>query len=180
MNKVLIAFALASMLAGCLLPTKNRSGKRVQKNQATSLDSSSDTVPKVTGIGGIFFFSDHPKETKEWYHTNLGLETNAYGSSFESRNVNKPEEINRLQWSPFKNGSNYFAPSKKDFMINYRVQNIRGLVKKLKGNGVTILDTVESYSYGKFVHILDTEGNKIELWEPVDQVSTTVEGKATK
>lgn len=127
-----------------------------------------DPTPKVTGIGGIFFFSDNPEQTKKWYGENLGLETNAYGSTFESRNVNKPEEINSLQWSPFKKGSEYFAPSKKEFMINYRVQNIEGLVKKLKENGVTIVSEMQTYDYGKFVHIMDPEGNKIELWEPIE------------
>jgi len=137
-----------------------------QKNDSINRASSVDTTPKVTGIGGIFFFSDNPKETKDWYSTNLGIETNEYGSSFESRNIIKPDEINTLQWSPFKKGDGYFSPSKKDFMINYRVQNIEGLVKKLSDNGVTILDSIETYDYGKFVHIMDTEGNKIELWEP--------------
>jgi predicted enzyme related to lactoylglutathione lyase len=125
-----------------------------------------NTIPKVTGIGGIFFFTDNPEQTREWYGQNLGLEINDYGSTFESRNINKPEEINALQWSPFKKGDAYFSPSKKEFMINYRVQNIEGLVKKLRENGVTILDEIESYDYGKFVHIMDPEGNKIELWEP--------------
>jgi len=138
-----------------------------QRNETTNTVSTNDTTPKVTGIGGIFFFSDNPEETKEWYAKNLGLEINEWGScSFESRNVNKPEEINSLQWSPFQKGSEYFAPSKKEFMINYRVQNIEALVNKLKANGVTILDSIETYDYGKFVHIMDTEGNKIELWEP--------------
>ena len=72
------------------------------------------------------------------------------------------------------------SPSKKEFMINYRVQKIEGLVNKLKLNGVTILDTIESYDYGKFVHIMDDEGNKIELWEPVDSVFTEMGGKTTK
>ena len=140
-----------------------------QRNETTNTVSTNDTTPKVTGIGGIFFFSDNPEETKEWYAKNLGLEINEWGScSFESRNVNKPDEINSLQWSPFKKGSEYFAPSKKEFMINYRVQNIEALVNKLKANGVTILDSIETYDYGKFVHIMDTEGNKIELWEPND------------
>jgi predicted enzyme related to lactoylglutathione lyase len=125
-----------------------------------------NTAPKVTGIGGIFFFTDNPEETRKWYGQNLGLEINDYGSTFESRNINKPDEINALQWSPFKNGDAYFSPSKKEFMINYRVQNIEGLIKKLRENGVTILDEIESYDYGKFVHIMDPEGNKIELWEP--------------
>jgi predicted enzyme related to lactoylglutathione lyase len=127
-----------------------------------------DTTPKVTGIGGIFFFSDNPKETNEWYRKNLGLETTDYGSTFESRNINNPEEINSLQWSPFKTGSDYFAPSKKEFMINYRVQNIEGLVTKLRESGVTIVDDIATFEYGKFVHIMDPEGNKLELWEPTD------------
>jgi predicted enzyme related to lactoylglutathione lyase len=141
-----------------------------QKNQADG-STSDDTTPKVTGIGGIFFFSDNPKETKEWYAKNLGLEFNEWGgSSFESRNIDKPDEINSLQWSLFKKGSDYFAPSKKEFMINYRVQNIEGLVNKLKENGVTIVDSIATYDYGKFVHIMDGEGNKIELWEPIESI----------
>ncbi len=140
-----------------------------QKNQTTNTPSTSDTTPKVTGIGGVFFFSDNPKETKEWYTKNLGLEMNEWGAcSFDSRNINKPDEINTLQWSLFKKGSDYFAPSKKEFMINYRVQNIEALVNKLKENGVTIVDKIETFDFGKFVHIMDSEGNKIELWEPIE------------
>jgi predicted enzyme related to lactoylglutathione lyase len=129
---------------------------------------SSDTTPKVTGIGGIFFFSDNPKETREWYAKNLGLEVNDWGSTFEARNMQQPDKIDQLQWSPFKRGSEYFAPSTKEFMINYRVQNIEGLVEKLRANGVTIVDEIASFEYGKFIHIMDGEGNKIELWEPTD------------
>lgn len=137
------------------------------KNQADKSPSPADTTPKVTGIGGIFFFSDNVQKTKEWYAKNLGFEINEWGSSgFEFRNVNKPEDIGSLQWTPFEKGSDYFAPSKKDFMINYRVQNIEKLVNNLKENGVTILDNIETYDFGKFIHIMDQEGNKIELWEP--------------
>ena len=150
-----------------------------QKKETTNKVSTHDTTPKVTGIGGIFFFTENPKETREWYHKNLGLETNDYGATLESRNVNKPDEINKLQWSPFKKGSEYFAPSKKEFMINYRVQNIEALVTKLKENNVTVLDKIETYDYGKFVHIMDSEGNKIELWEPVDSIKA-IDGKTTK
>ncbi|WP_299178179.1 VOC family protein [uncultured Chryseobacterium sp.] len=132
-------------------------------------ESVNDTTPKVIGIGGIFFFSDDPKQTREWYAKNLGLTVNDWGSTFESRNIQNPEEINTLQWSPFKNGSEYFAPSEKEFMINYRVQNIEGLVDQLKENGVEVLDEITSYDYGKFVHIMDADGNKIELWEEVVQ-----------
>lgn len=142
--------------------------------------ANSDSIPKVTGIGGIFFFSENPEETKKWYAENLGLVTNEWGSTFEFRNTNRPDEINYLQWSPFKSGSEYFAPSKREFMINYRVQNIEGLVKKLEANGVRILDTLETYDYGKFIHIMDAEGNKIELWEPIDSVLTKIDAETTK
>ncbi|MEI6695661.1 MAG: VOC family protein [Bacteroidota bacterium] len=140
-----------------------------QKNEAINTASTKDKSPKVTGIGGIFFYSDNLNKTKEWYSKNLGIEINDWGSSsFDSRNINKPDEINSLQWKPFNKGDEYFSPSKKDFMINYQVQNIEGLVKKFKENGVTILDSIATYDFGKFLHIMDSEGNKIELWEPSD------------
>src|SRR5881296_209792 len=127
-----------------------------KKNQPDKSPSPVDTTPKVTGIGGIFFFSDNLKETKEWYTKHLGLEINEWGSSsFDSRNIDRPDEINTLQWCPFKKGDESFSPSKKDFMINYRVQNIEGLVNQLKENGVTILDSIAAYDFGKFIHIMD-------------------------
>lgn len=148
-------------------------------NQNKKSDSS-ELEPKVTGIGGIFFFSENPEKTKEWYAQHLGLKFNQWGSSFEFRNANRPDQINYLQWSPFQKGSEYFDPSKKEFMINYRVQNIEALIKKLKADGVQVLDEIASYDYGKFVHIMDAEGNKIELWEPVDHVFTAMGGETTK
>ena len=138
-------------------------------------------MKKVTGIGGIFFKSEDPEKIKEWYHENLGLVIDAYGSPFEFRNANNPEKINYLQWSPFKNDTKYFEPSKKDFMINYRVDNLDLLVEELKKNEVTICDEIESFDYGKFIHIIDPDGNKIELWEPVDKVFTDfLKGNTTK
>jgi catechol-2,3-dioxygenase len=71
-------------------------------NQMDKTLSKNDTTPKVTGIGGIFFFSENLEKTKQWYAENLGLEMNQWGSSFEFRNANRPDEINYLQWSPFK------------------------------------------------------------------------------
>jgi len=121
---------------------------------------------KVTGVGGIFFKAKDPERLKEWYSKNLGFHTNEYGATFESRETDSPEEKSYLQWSPFKEDTKYFEPSKKEFMINYCVENIEGLVEELKQNGVTVLDSIETYEYGKFVHILDPENNKIELWEP--------------
>lgn len=139
-----------------------------------------DQEPKVTGIGGVFFRCKAPDEIKQWYGEHLGLAISPYGSSFEFRNANRPDEINYLQWSPMEEKTNYFDPSQKEFMINYRVQNIEALVKKLKASGVKIVDKIETYDYGKFVHILDPEGNKLELWEPVDSVFTEMGGETTK
>ncbi|MDY0344484.1 MAG: VOC family protein [Lentimicrobium sp.] len=182
MIRIFTFLCLFAIFAGCNPKTDTTKNMNDQHKTPPPQagDQANDTTPKVTGIGGIFFFSDNPEETKTWYAKNLGLETNEWGSSFEFRDANRPDEINYLQWSPFVNGSEYFAPSKKEFMINYRVQNIEGLVKKLKNNGVTILDEIESFEYGKFVHIMDADGNKIELWEPVDSVFTAMGGKTTK
>ena len=126
------------------------------------------TMKKVTGIGGIFFKCKDPGKMKEWYQKNLGLNTNQYGAVFEWYQGADSTRKGFTTWSPFKETTKYFEPSQKDFMINYRVADLEALVNELKKNDVTILDTIETYDYGKFVHILDAEGNKIELWEPND------------
>lgn len=171
---------IAALFVSCISKTDKTKIMANKKKGNEESARSIDNTPRVTGIGGIFFFAEDTEKTKKWYSENLGLATNDYGSSFEFRNAHRPEEINYLQWSPFKKGSEYFSPSKKEFMINYRVQNLEGLLKKLKSNGVTILDDIESFEYGKFVHIMDNEGNKIELWEPVDSVFTAMGGETTK
>ncbi len=126
------------------------------------------TMKKVTGIGGVFFKCKDPKKVKEWYSIHLGLKMNQYGTGFEWRQGDDSNKYGVTQWSVFSDSSKYFDPSVKEFMINYRVKNLESLVIELKRDGVMIVDSIESYDYGKFVHILDNEGNKIELWEPVD------------
>lgn len=123
-------------------------------------------MKRVTGIGGIFFKCKDPQATNEWYKTHLGINANQYGASFEWREKEDSTKEGLTQWSPFSANTKYFEPSTKDFMINYRVENIEALVEELQKEGVTIVDAIESYDYGKFVHILDLEGNKIQLWEP--------------
>ena len=123
-------------------------------------------MKKVTGIGGIFFKCKDPDKIKDWYKTHLGLNTNEYGATFEWRAETDSTTKGSTQWSPFAETTKYFDPSTKDFMINYRVADLKALVEELKKEGVTIVDKIESYDYGKFVHIIDIEGNKIELWEP--------------
>ncbi|OOG77198.1 VOC family protein [Algoriphagus sp. A40] len=124
---------------------------------------------RVTGIGGIFFKVKDPNATKTWYQQHLGLNTDAYGTTFEWRSSENPEKMGFSQWSPMKDDTTYFKPSEKDFMINYRVENLTELVEELKAEGVTILDEIETFEYGKFVHILDPDGHSIELWEPIDE-----------
>ena len=121
---------------------------------------------RVTGIGGIFFKTKNPDKTKEWYKTHLGLNTDDYGCTFwwKDENGNKCS----TQWSPFNANTEYFSPSKKEFMINYRVENLEELLRILKEEGVTIVGEMQTYDYGKFGWILDPDGNKIELWEPLD------------
>lgn len=135
---------------------------------------------RVTGIGGIFFKTNDPDQTKEWYKTNLGLNTDAYGTTFEWRDANDADKKGHTQWSPFKSDTKYFDPSPKEFMINYRVENIEALIEQLKANGVTILDELETFDYGKFIHILDADNNKVELWEPNDpEYDEIVEGRTS-
>lgn len=131
-------------------------------------NTNTSTMKRVTGIGGIFFKSKDPKASMEWYHKHLGLNTNPYGATFEWYEGDDSTKKGQTQWTPFPESTKYFEPSGKDFMINYRVENLEALVEELKQEGVTIVDAIESYDYGKFVHILDGEGNKIQLWEPKD------------
>ncbi|RCW93788.1 VOC family protein [Winogradskyella arenosi] len=121
---------------------------------------------RVTGIGGLFFKTKDPKAAKDWYQKHLGFNTDDYGATFWWKN--KEGQDCSTQWSPFPAESEYFEPSKKDFMFNYRVEDLEALLKVLKEEGVTIIGDMETYEYGKFAWILDNDQNKIELWEPVD------------
>jgi predicted enzyme related to lactoylglutathione lyase len=123
-------------------------------------------MKKVTGIGGVFLKCADTAKMKDWYAKNLGIESGEYGAGFEWREKDDPEKIGYTAWNTFPADSKYFDPSKKEFMINYRVADLEALVEQLKKDGVTIIDEITTYDYGKFVHILDPEGNAIELWEP--------------
>jgi len=141
-------------------------------------------LKRVTGIGGIFFKCKDPKKMREWYKTHLGLNTNQYGTVFEWRQGTDTTKKGFTQWSPFAETTKYFQPSTKDFMINYRVENLEWLVDQLNKEGVTIADKIEAVDYGKFVHIIDIEGNEVELWEPNDiefeKLGEKIGSKSTK
>ena len=126
---------------------------------------------RVTGLGGVFLKLNDPKATSAWYDAHLGLnfKGNAY-QMFKWRDHENPNKTGNTVFSLFKNDSTYFAPSEGAFMINLRVENLVELLDILRGEGVTIVGEMEAYDYGKFAWILDPEGNKIELWEPIDSV----------
>ena len=121
---------------------------------------------KVTGIGGIFFKCADPQKMNDWYEKHLGIPVSDWGAMFQWRELDNPEKEGYTIWSAFPADTTYFDPSNKDFMINYRVEHLEALVEELKHAGVQILDEITDSEYGKFVHILDPEGNSIELFEP--------------
>jgi len=137
-------------------------------NNFISIKSKNHKMKKVTGIGGVFFKCMDPEKMKEWYKTHLGIDAGKYGATFEWRDADDSTKKGSTAWNPFPKTTKYFEPSTKDFMINYRVENLEALVEELKKEGVTIVDELQAFDYGKFIHILDSEGNKIELWEAID------------
>jgi len=96
-------------------------------------------MKRVTGIGGIFFKCKDPEKFKQWYKTHLGLDTTQYGTKFEWGEGEDSTKKGYTLWSPFSDKTKYFEPSSRDFMINYRVENLEALVEELKKEGVTVL-----------------------------------------
>ena len=122
---------------------------------------------RVTGLGGIFFKASDPKATQAWYAEHLGVvpDTDGY-VSFKWRERDEPERTGYTVWSPFKPDTDYFAPSERPFMVNFRVADLHALLAALRAEGVTVMDAIEESEFGKFGWILDPDGTKIELWEP--------------
>lgn len=132
---------------------------------------------RVTGIGGIFFKSENPEKSKEWYKKHLGIGSGKWGGTFEWRHADNPEKKGYTAWSFFEKDTKYTDPSSKDFMINYRVENLEELLKELKKEGVEVVGEMEVFEYGKFGWIMDPNGIKIELWEPVDEEYDKIKGE---
>jgi len=124
--------------------------------------------PHVTGIGGIFFKAKDPAALKAWYSKNLGIRIGGFGADFEWHQGMDSTKKGFTIWAPFKETTTYFQPSEKQFMINYRVEGLAQLLAQMKTAGILPVDSVEKTSYGNFVHLMDPEGNKVELWEPND------------
>jgi len=126
-------------------------------------------MKRVTGIGGIFFKTKDPQQSKKWYQNHLGIESDEYGATFKWLEKENPTKEGNTVWNAFPDDTQYFNPAEQEFMINYRVENLEALLVALKEEGVTIVGEMESFEYGKFAWILDPDGYKIELWEPVDE-----------
>jgi len=126
-------------------------------------------MKKVTGIGGIFFKCANVDATKDWYQKHLGINHDEYGHTFWNRDVENPDDKTSQQWSPFKKDTDYFEPSKQEFMINYRVENLDALLENLKADGVQLIGEPQNFDYGKFAWIIDQDGRKVELWEPKNE-----------
>jgi catechol 2,3-dioxygenase-like lactoylglutathione lyase family enzyme len=125
----------------------------------------SGNMEKVTGIGGIFFRARDPARMAAWYRKHLGICAEDGHTDFVWRDIDRPDEIGRTIWSIFPADTDYFGPSRPDFMINYRVSNLDRMLAQLRQKGVEV-EKVEDYDYGRFAWITDPEGNRIELWEP--------------
>ena len=127
-----------------------------------------ETKQRVTGIGGIFFKSKNTKKLQTWYKKHLGLPLDPVwgGWAFHWRGVSNPRKKSYTVWSAFEANTDYFKPSKKDFMFNFQVKNLKRVLAELKKEGVWVDEKMEESEFGKFGWIMDCEGNRIELWEP--------------
>jgi len=127
-------------------------------------------MQRVTGIGGVFFKAKDVKAMAAWYEKHLGIpfgDQSYYG--FQWVNENNQAVPGQTAFSFFKNDTTYFSPSEKPFMINFRVKDLAALLAALKEEGVEIVGEMQDYpGMGKFGWCVDPEGNKVELWEPVD------------
>jgi predicted enzyme related to lactoylglutathione lyase len=125
-------------------------------------------MAKITGIGGVFFKStgDH-KKLSEWYASNLGLQLEDWGGAILKWSDDTANDEGLTVWNVAAPDTRWFQPSSASFMINYRVDSLDGMLAQLKANGIEPVKGPESAENGKFAWILDPDGNKVELWEPM-------------
>lgn len=122
----------------------------------------------VTGIGGVFFKSKGKgAELSAWYEKNLGIKLEPWGGAILAWPEDKADDGGLTVWNAADADTKWFSPSESSFMINYRVDNMDEMLEQLKENGVEIVSGPESHENGKFAWILDPDGNKVELWEPM-------------
>jgi predicted enzyme related to lactoylglutathione lyase len=120
-------------------------------------------MARVTGLGGIFFKARDPKALGEWYAKHLGLPVSDFGGAMFAEDEKRP---GCTLWTPFKEDTDKFSPSTKEFMLNFRVDDLHALLAKLRSAGVQVDAKVDDSEYGRFGWCMDPEGNRVELWEP--------------
>lgn len=130
---------------------------------------SAEPAGHITGVGGVFFKAKDPKALAAWYRDVLGLPLQAWGGA--ALRYDAPKHPPALAWNTFPAATKYFAPSTSDFMINYAVDDMEALLKRLQTKGVEIVKRVDDPN-GRFAWVLDPEGNKLELWEPKNAPSS--------
>lgn len=123
----------------------------------------------VLGVGGIFVKSTDPDASKRWYQEVLGLELNSYGGFDFSHSTSADTFADgaRTIFARFEDGSDYFAPSEQAFMVNLMVEDLAALLARIKAAGVDLIGEPQQFDYGHFAWLMDPDGVKIELWEPV-------------
>jgi predicted enzyme related to lactoylglutathione lyase len=127
-----------------------------------------DGMAKVTGIGGVFFLSrGEGKELSAWYEKHLGMRLEDFGAAILKWEDDTAEDQGITVWHVADHDSDWFSPGKSNFMINYRVDNMARMIEQLNAGGINILKGPEYHENGVFAWIMDPEGNKIELWEPM-------------
>jgi predicted enzyme related to lactoylglutathione lyase len=125
-------------------------------------------VAKVTGIGGVFFKSrGKGSDLAAWYKENLGLELESWGGAILRWPDDKAEDGGLTVWSSADSDTKWFGPSESSFMINYRVDDLDEMLEQLKQNGVEVVGGPDPAENGKFAWIMDPDGNKVELWQPM-------------
>lgn len=145
---------ISTVLLWTMLVSQNVFGKEIK-------------MPHVTGIGGVFFKSKgNHKALAEWYQKHLGIRLEPWGGAVFRWSDDQAKDKGVTAWNVTEKDTNQFSPSESSFMINYRVDDLDGLVANLTKDGIKIIQGPESSEYGKFAWIIDPEGNKIELWEP--------------
>ena len=137
-------------------------------------DGDTPRKPRVHGLGGVFFKARDPAALSQWYARHLGIDAQDWGGALLHWNRADTGESACTVWAPFKADTEYFQPSDKPYMLNYRVDDLAGTLAALRAEGCQVLDRYEESEQGKFGYVVDPEGALIELWEPnPDDASTT-------
>ncbi|MEM8883438.1 MAG: VOC family protein [Planctomycetota bacterium] len=136
---------------------------------------------RVTGIGGIFLRTNDPEGMRQWYADKLGLNNDPkWGTSFEWRQAPEGAVKGYTAWNTFPQDTDYFGAADQQVMINYRVEDLDALIETLRAEGVEIASEIQSFEYGKFAHVVDPEGRRVELWEPNDDEYGKIAGSITQ